>query len=163
MIEPTFSTNYTLDNYAPMEVWWKDHWSVLGYISTVMTEVGGFQVGFDPRMSQNRHSYRVMSEECAKPKRPNPATSGLMGAPVMEERYSTRIKEGEDLVAIRGHDDHCSVQDLAAAGLFTIDADDVQPGVTLKFSDKGFAVSSALMRHKQEGNNFASFVYMELA
>lgn len=153
-----FSDTYTNEDYAPMEVWAKDHWSCLAYIGTIMTEMGGFQVGFDGRMSQNRRNFRVMQQFCPNPKRPNPANAAL----VMDERYSTRIKEDGKDVSIRGHDDHCSVQDMAKAGLFTVGPEDYDVGDTLTFSDKGYAVSAALTRHKQEGGNFANFTYIEL-
>lgn len=158
MTDVTFSENYTTETYAPMEVWAKDHWSCLAYINSIMTDMGGFQVGFDGRMSQNRRNFRVMQQFCPNPKRPNPANAAM----VMDERYSTRIREGEERTSIRGHDDHCSVQDMANAGLFTVGADDYDVGDTLTFSEKGYAVSAALARHKQEGGNYADFTYIEL-
>ncbi len=43
---------------VPVELWSKDHWSTLAYIETVMVEHGGrFEVGWDPRMRQNRRNF----------------------------------------------------------------------------------------------------------
>ena len=114
----------------------------------------GFQVGYDPRMTHNRRNFRVMIEQCRHPKRSG--STNLVG-PVMEERYSTRINEGGKSVMVRGHDDWASVQDAAAAGLFTVDADGVEPGAYLKFSALGEKVVEALSKHKRDGASFATF------
>ena len=139
-----------MDDYIAMNRWSKDHWSTLAYLETVMVDCGGFQVGSDPRMRSNRRHFRVMHEECPRPKR---ATRGAGGV-AMNAEHGTRLNDG---CVVANHDDWMCVQDMAAAGLFTVGADEVQPGQTLHLSSRGQDVVAALRAHKAAGGNFAQF------
>lgn len=140
-----------MDEYIPMNKWSKDHWSTLAYLETVMVDAGGFQVGSDPRMRSNRRHFRVMHQECPKPKRP---TKDWALGVVMDASHGTVLKDGS---SVANHDDWMCVQDMAAEGLFTTDVDGVQPGETLHLSARGLALAAALRAHKAAGGTFASF------
>lgn len=144
----TFSSG----DYIPMSYWGKDHWSTLAYAESVMVECGGFQVGADARMKSNRRNFRVMAQECARPKRPGKPTSSI--AMVMQPEHSTKLNDGQ---VVDNHDDWSCLQDMAAAGLFIQNATGVQPGVTLALSEKGNAVANALREFKRNKGQFAQF------
>lgn len=141
------------DGYVPETLFGKDHFSTLAYAETVMVDCGGFQVGADPHMRAGRRHFRVMMEECRKPKRVK-AGNLASNCVVMDRKYSTALKDG---TVVDGHDDFHCLQDLAAAGYFETPADEMQPGVVLKLSDRGREVVSALRNHKTSGGTFASF------
>lgn len=159
---PTKST-FRADDCIPIEMWGRDHWSTLAYAVTQMVECSGFQVGFDPRMRANRRHFRVMWEECPRPKRSAPATSFGYG-PLPVGKYGTRLADGSE---VDGHDDWCCLQDMAKAGLFAAldeggaprpcDDVDVQPGAVLRLSPLGLEVAAALRAHKIAGGGFAAF------
>lgn len=144
---------YSKDDLLPMDVWGKNHWSTLAYIETVMVETGGFEVGFDARMTQNRRHFRVMSEQNPKPIRPGRSISMSFAKP-MDPQYSTMLNNGQQ---VEGHDDWCCVQDFAASGLLT--TSEFEPKDVLHLSEQGQAVCAALRVHKQKGGNFAEFKY----
>lgn len=144
---------FSVDDYIPMEFWGKNHWSTLAYIETVMVETGGFEVGFDPRMTQNRRNFRVMAEQNPKPKRPGRTPSMAFSSP-MDVKYSTALNNGQK---VDRHDDWCCVQDFAASGLLT--TKEFEPKDVLHLSEFGQKVCAALRIHKQNGHNFASFQY----
>jgi len=151
MTEQADRNTFTADDVIPPVHWGKDHWTTLGYVDVVMTDVAGFQVGFDPRMRSNRRHYRVMMEGCPSPKRAaGVGREGLTSSP----DAGSRLRDG---TTARGHDDWCCIQDMADAGLFTVPADDIQPGVTLHFSPKGQEWAAALRRFKQGGGSFTDF------
>lgn len=154
----------TLDQYVPVNLFGKDHWSTLAYIETVMTDLGGFQVGFDPRMRQNRRSYRVMTEQCPKPRRATMANAMQWGG--WDNKYSTVLK---DKTMIENHDDWACVQDMAEAGFLevfdttkkrTATAADCEPGTLLHLSPLGRATSNKLREHKAGGGTFSNFEYV---
>lgn len=150
MPAPIASTQFTKDAIIPPSAWGKDHWSTLAYAETVMVESSGFQVGSDARMRQGRRNFRVMGEQCAAPRRP---TSGGV-AQVMDDSHGSRLNDG---TYVPGHDDWHCIQDMAAAGFFTVGQEGVQPGVTLHLSELGAGVSNALRAHKRAGGYFANF------
>lgn len=139
------------DAFVPMAQWAKDHWSTFAYVDAVMVDCGGFQVGLDPRMKANRRHFRVMGEECQRPRRPS--GGGASMAIAMAPEHATRLKNG---TTVAGHDDWMCLQDMAEAGLFA-DGSEVRPGETLHLSPKGRALIAALREHKAGGGNFASF------
>lgn len=139
---------YTVDDYIPAMAWGKDHWSTLAYVETVAVECQGFQVGSDSRMRSNRRNFRVM-QACPRPRRPGPRAAGI----VMSDGHGTRLKDG---TLVDGHDDWNCLQDLAEAGLFTLAASGVEPGVTLHLSAKGQAWCAALRAHKQNGGMYSN-------
>lgn len=139
------------DAYVPMNQWSKDHWSTLAYVETVMVDCAGFQIGADPRMRSNRRHTRVMQEECARPKRTSKVRSPCL---TMDPSQGTRLKDG---TVLAGHDDWMCVQDMAEAGLFTVNADGVEPGQTLHLSPLGQDICAQLRAHKAQGGQFAGF------
>jgi len=143
------------DEYIPMAKWGKDHWSILAYLETVEVECGGFQVGFDGRMRQGRRNFRVMPQECPKPKRFDKCPR-LQDAEPMEHEHGTRLNDG---TVVEGHDDWCCIQDMAMDGLFTTKLISVEPGKILHLSKIGWNIVNALRKHKAEGGSFASFQF----
>jgi len=141
------------DEYISMAKWGKDHWSTLAYLETVEVECGGFQVGFDGRMRQGRRNFRVMSQECPKPKRPSKCPRPQDAEPMGRED-GTRLNDG---TVVEGHDDWYCVQDIAMESLFTTGVDSVEPGSILHLSKRGWDVVNALRKHKAGGGNYASF------
>jgi hypothetical protein len=144
------------DGYVPIERFGKDHWSTLAYAESVMMECAGFQIGFDPRMRQNRRHYRVMMNECRHPARPTSASDhGCM----WNDKYSTVLSDGS---LVSGHDDWHCVQDMAEAGLLAVQgrvigAEDCEPGVTFLLSELGREAASHLREHKSQGGIFGTF------
>lgn len=63
-------------SYVPVARWGRDHWRCLAYVEAIMVEMAGFQVGADPRMTANRRHYRVMAEQCPRPKPPGSSGDG---------------------------------------------------------------------------------------
>lgn len=138
------------NDYVPMALWSKDHWSTLGYVESVIVDCAGFQVGADPRMRSNRRHFRVMHEECPRPKRFGKTAMGV----VMNAEHGTRLKDGS---TVPNHDDWMCIQDMAAEGFFTVGPDEIEPGVTISLSKKGMAFAESLRRHKSNGGVFANF------
>lgn len=147
----------TVDDNIPMELWGKDHWSTLAYIETVMVDCNSFQVGLDARMKSNRHHFRVMSEQCSKPKR---VGSHSGHAVVMQPEHATVLNDGS---LIKRHDDWCCLQDMAVAGLLSLPQEDIEPGVHIHLSDLGREVANRLREHKAKGGQFAAFRFENMA
>lgn len=144
------------DGYVALEKFGKDHWSTLAYAETVMVECKGFQVGFDPRMRQCRHHYRVMREQCRSPKRPTSAPDHRC---MWKPEYATVLNDGS---MVEGHDDWHCIQDMINAGLFSLDGKamevgDCEPGVVLHLSDLGRDYVNQLREHKARGGSFGTF------
>lgn len=141
------------ERFIPMGEWGRDHWRQLAYVEAIAVDMGGFQVGFDPRMSANRRNFRVMYEQCPKPKRMSniPADRAM----VMRSEHATRMAGGAQ--PDPHHDDWCCVQDIAAEGLFTVGPERVQPGEFLHFSPKGLELVGALRKFKAAGGQYAQF------
>jgi len=144
------------DGYVPLELFGKDHWSTLAYAETVMVDCGGFQIGLDPRMRQCRRHYRVMHDFCKNPKRLSSAPNhGCM----WNDNYSTTLNDGSKVI---GHDDWHCIQDLAEAGMFSVEgkviaAADCEPGETLLLSELGREYVGRLRDHKSQGGTFSNF------
>ncbi|UTU09558.1 hypothetical protein CcrBL47_gp272c [Caulobacter phage BL47] len=146
------------DGYVPITLFGKDHWSMLAYAEIEAVECGGFQVGFDARMRQGRQHFRVMHEECRRPKRINGGHQGV----VMRAEHGSRLNDG---TYIENHDDWHCVQDMVAAGLMGVKkrdlilplVEEMEPGVFLHLTSLGHDVVSRLRRHKADGGNFAGF------
>jgi hypothetical protein len=134
-----------------MDHWGQDHWSMFAYMATVMFEYGGFQCGFDPKMRQNRRNFRIMMDQYPYPKRNGKSNAKGM---VMDERSKSRLTDAE---ASATHDDWHCVQDMANAGLLNVTAGQVQPGVWLHFSERGYKYLDLLNKHKMTGGSFSDF------
>lgn len=151
-------------DYVPLSNFGRDHWSTLAYADTIIPDHCGFQVGFDGRMRQGRAHFRVMHGQCPTPRRTRPA--GVSQSMVMENRYSTPLKDG---TTVEGHDDWHCVQDLVDAGLMGIRrgdlivplVEDVEPGVDLFLTTLGEKVVTALKRHKADGGSFRSWAELD--
>ncbi len=117
-----------------------------------MVDCGGFQVGRDPKMKSNRRHFRVMAELCPNPKR-NDKKGSL--AIIMQPEHATILNDKQQ---VANHDDWCCMQDMAAAGLFDLDVDAIEPGTTLHLSVHGQNIVAALRNHKANGGRFADFV-----
>lgn len=135
----TENTTIREDEFVPMDLWGKDHWSTLGYIETKLVE-GPCKVSFDARMRQNRRHYRVLME-----------ARHHDGVP-MSPQYGSRLNDGTYLP---WHDDWCCVQDMIAAGLFKDGK--WGKGFSLKLTDEGHIATAALRKHKIEGGGFSTF------
>lgn len=144
----------TVDDYIPLALWSKDHWSTLAYVETVLVDCAGFQVGADPRMRSNRAHFRVMRQQYPRPKRATISTIGSMGVAMDEQAHGTRLKDG---TIVAKHDDWCCLQDMAHEGFFTCRPDGIEPGATIDFSRKGAKVANELREHKARGGNFGDF------
>jgi hypothetical protein len=144
---------FTRDDYLPPSTWGKDHWSTLAYAETVMTECGGFQLGLDPRMRMSRKTYRVMSD-CPSPKRHSSTLNLLRATRPLEPGDGTRLKDSS---TVSGHDDYACLEDMAQLGFFDLGPVGFKAGKTLRLSELGRKVTSALRSHKQDGHNFADF------
>lgn len=142
--------NAACEEMVPLARWGRDHWSLLLYIDAVLTDCAGFQVGFDPRMRQNRRHFRVMSMECPKPRRTNNPGNGIP----MDPKYGSRLGDGS---FIEGHDDWMCVQDMAEEGFFEGNPNP-QPGVVLKLSSRGRLMADNLRRHKANGGTFSNYI-----
>jgi len=167
VLKIVFANEFT-DEFVPLQMFGKDHWSTLAYIETVMVDANGrgFQVGLDARMRSNRHNHRVMFQECRRPYRPSGGGIGIT-MPTITREQGTILKDGR---LVPGHDDWQCVQDFANLGYFeavvyprrtkrtVIGADDVQPGVYLHLSPKGRAVLAQLRDFKASGGNFKDFM-----
>ena len=143
---------YNIDDYIPIELFGKDHWSTLAYVETVMTDIGGFQIGRDPKMRSNRRNFRVMAEECPSPYRAVNKVShpGV----VMQDHHSTILKNGQ---VVKGHDDWSCLQDLANAAFFDTNAYDIQPDTVIKLSTYGRTIANQLREFKSNGGSFKEF------
>jgi hypothetical protein len=100
-------------------------------------------------MRQNRRNYRVMMEDCKKPKRPSPSnsTAGCLWKP----EYTSRLNDGVS----ENHDDWSCVQDMVHFGILK---GKCAPGETLHFTRKGRSLYNKLIKHKQTGGQYSNFV-----
>jgi hypothetical protein len=137
--------------HIPMEQWGNDHWSSLGYIETVMVDVGCFQIGSDPNMRFNQRNLDMLEESCPSPKRIGPQGRATEA---MHPEDATLLKDG---VQIDQHDDWNCIQDMALSGLFTISLEELQPGAKLRFSEKGQLLAAMLRQHKAAGDSLETF------
>lgn len=152
----SIASAYKPDDLIPVAAWGRDHWSLLGYIETVIEAMGDFQVGFDARMRQNRRNFRVMENLSPRPRRINhtPASLGV----TMDVKYASRLLDGSQ--PDWTHDDWCCVQDMVTAGfLFNCSNGqaDIEPLSSLKFTAEGVRVAQALRLHKMNGGTFSNF------
>jgi len=134
------SKKYTSEEYIPVEVWGKDHWSTLAYIDALMVDhKGKFEMKGDARMRSNRRHFRLM-----------PTPNGV----TMSPEHGSRLLDGS---IVAGHDDWCCVQDFANAGLLNRTPEQLEPGVVFKLSTKGNELVERLRVHKKNGGTFSNF------
>lgn len=140
----------TADDFVPVELFGKDHWSTLAYIETKLVDGGGYSVRFDPRMRQNRRHFRHLSGNKQN------------GVP-MDVNAGSRLADG---TFIKGHDDWQCVQDMLHIGWFKGTDGDWDAGMPLKLTPLGVVAAAAVREHKMSGGNFATagpFVLAKLA
>jgi hypothetical protein len=141
---PAEESELKFDDYVPVNLWGKDHWSTLLYFETVQVEYGKFTIKFDPRMRSNRRNFRILKEESDKPN---------LQAVVMDTGSGSRLKDG---TFVKKHDDWCCIQDFIFHGL--VDGQlATEPGAELRLTDKGFTIVHALRRHKANGGHIGTF------
>ena len=146
---------FAQDQFIPMAHWGRDHWTTLAYMDHVMTDCAGFEVGLDPRMRSNRHNYRIMFPRAARrPARLGQTAAAQALAIAMKPEHTSRLSGG---AVSTNHDDWSCIQDMAAAGLLTVDPSGVEPGEVLHWSDAGRALAAELRAHKAAGGNCSVF------
>lgn len=147
-------TNHTytpVRTTTPMGLWGKDHWSLLGYVESVLVECKRFELGQDARMRMNEATLNNMRIHNPNPKRP---TGKQSLAIAMRPEHGTRLKDNQVLI---NHDDLECLKDFADTKLIDLKAEDLRPGAFLSLSDKGQKLSYAVRKHKAGGGNFANF------
>lgn len=142
------------DNFIPIQLWGKDHWSTLAYLETHDVNKGGFKVQFDPKMRQNRRNFRIM------PRLKQSQQEMGIGV-VMNPDYGSRLNNGK---YAKNHDDWNCVQDFAEVGFLrigenTISADEVQPKEVLHLTDLGRSCAARLREHEANGGTFSNFKF----
>lgn len=147
-MEPDFSRRSNDGQYISIELWGRDHWSMLAYFETVQVERGFFRVEFNARMRQKRHHLRVM-----------PGRRGDYDGIPMRPEHGSRLNNG---TYIENHDDWDCVQDFANAGLLKQSPEKVDVNERLTLSDRGHEFCAALRRHKASGGSFSSFRCVQL-
>lgn len=120
--------------------WGRDHWSVFGYIGSLLT--GGVKLGV-PDRDRMRCDVGI-----------HPALIGprLAGSPMAHSKYPTRLKGG---VEVSDHDDWSCADDMEAAGLFSWEGTGINP--VFRLTDAGWKVLHELNEHKGRGGQFADF------
>lgn len=145
--------DYTQE-YVPVNLFGKDHWSTFAYVETVMVDKKCFKVQADPRMRSGRRNFRVMIDQSdGVPEGIHPFGYTRIFGTAEGHKYPTRLNDGSE---IEKHDDWDCLQDCAAAGFFTVQ--EIEPGVELHLSDLGHKVANQLREHKRKGGNFHGFV-----
>ena len=129
--------------YIPIELWGRDHWSLLAYIETVVVDCARMTIYRNPRMRHNRRHFRVM-----------PCGKDSIQAVVMGSDHGTRLNDGS---YVPSHDDWNCVQDMAEAGMLSCGVDQIEPGNTFRLSDKGLDLAGQIRRHKANGKPFSTF------
>ena len=123
-----------------MALWGKDHWSTLGYIETRIVDYKGVPDRDHMRCDGERH----------------PGLAGRAATRPGSKKCPTRLKHGKLLY---DHDDWDCVEDMIAEDLLKWEGTGIHPEFVL--TKRGKAVCAALRVHKQDGGNFAQFVYQE--
>ncbi len=137
-------------DFIPVEKWGKDHWSVLAYAESCAVDHNGVLTNAKMRCNSRLHRLFVYVD----------------GHGVMHDggQYPTRLKEG----VLENHDDWSCLEDIAAAGLITIEwripyraraAVFGNGEARILLTPLGFQVSAALRAHKAAGGQFAGFNY----
>lgn len=144
--QPAVANTVYTDRYVPMELWGKDHWSTLAYLETVQVDHKMLMMHSDARMRQNRRHFRILGAR--RPALP------------MQREHGSRLNDGS---YVPGHDDWNCVQDMAHAGLLSINSDDLGPGVVFTLVARGLALAHELRIYKANGGNFQTFKPAELS
>lgn len=134
------------DDYIPIELWGKDHWSTLAYLEACAVDCHGLVD--NRRMRCNPRLHREFAYV-------NP-----FGRVVDGSRYPTRTKAGD----VQPHDDWSCLEDLVAAGLvrayWRLRYPERSFGgaqTKVELTDLGLTIVAALRAHKARGGSFAGF------
>lgn len=137
---------------VPPKKFSKDHWTLLAMIDT--QHAGGEKVFLDPRrMRCNPYRHPQHALDHAERKWKNEFGTRLQGYFECEGRYDPIIAE-EAGVQIGIHDDWDCLTDLENGGFIKII--DKQHCVV---TEKGMDAITKLRAHKQQGGQYARFVY----
>lgn len=122
----------------------KDHWSMLGYISTVVMDRQGVMQGDKIRVNETKH-IGIDRGRC----------SGMAWNPEHGTRLHGYFENRNDkTLLLPDHDDIDCAEDMEAEGLVTL-------GTTVscfvQLTDKGRDFAQVLNRHKEDGGHFAEF------
>lgn len=136
--------------YIPINRWGKDHWSMLGYIGTVVVDYNGIMNGSRIRVNPNKrigierpYHIRMASEDASR----------------WEPSWGTRLhgyfqNKQDKTLQLPEHDDIDCCFDMEAEGLITMGT---TVSLFVQLTEKGREFEEALRRHKQDGKNFADF------
>lgn len=127
---------------VPMSSWGKDHWSTLAYIETRIVDYKGRPDSDHMRCDPERH--------------PGLAGRSPISYGIRDKKYPTRLKGKQES---HDHDDWDCLEDAVAEGLIEWKGTGMYPVFVL--TDRGRTVCAALRQHKQDGGQFAQFVYRE--
>jgi hypothetical protein len=120
-------SSHPRDQYVPMSLFGKDHWSTLGYIETRMVDHGGYMIACDARMRTLAHNHRIFSYRPTDNLQKQGCSLAMLGKRG-DGPDNDNVKNGSflnDGSRLPKHDDWDCIQDLAAAGLLIGDATDV--------------------------------------
>ena len=150
-----------LDGHVAEDLFSEHHFKTLMHVDRVCTELnGGFEVGLDAFMRNNKGSFNVLSKRFNKPLRPADFPRYPKGK---VPRIDTVLRDGS---VVTEHDDWSCVHDMGQVGYFyTIrggqrtkgTANEIMPGTTIYISPRGRAVVEALKTHLVENRDCTSF------
>lgn len=131
--------------HLPMEVWGKDHWSLLAFIECLCVDQKGV---LDDK--------RRMNMRC------NPARHPMhgyfpRGDVPWKPDYGSRLKHyfQDKAHQMPEHDDFDCAEDFEHAGLLENNGTGINP--VWKLTPKGLEITAKLRAHKANGGNFSSF------
>ena len=135
--------------YIPVHRWGKDHWSMLGYIGTVVSDYDGIMNGSRIRVNPNKHVGIARHDHFR------------LGDsfPLWQDSWGTRLhgyfeNKQDKTLQLSDHDDIDCCFDMEAEGLITMGT---TVSMFVQLTEKGREFEEALRRHKQDGGHFAGF------
>lgn len=128
------------ENFIPMELFGKDHWSTFAYLETRCVDHDGMPDRSHMRTDPDLHPGLGHTR------------GGLPDPDLPRKKYPTRLNNGTE---IHDHDDWNCVEDLEAAGLLKWEGTGMYPIFVL--TDKGKTVAGRLRAYKSNGGAFHTF------
>lgn len=135
------------NDYIPIILWGRDHWSAFAYLETRTVDYGG--VVDNEKMRCNPRLHRIFANQA------NRLFSG---------NYPTRLAHGE---TIEPHDDWSCLEDMARADLlrawFRQQSDEMfgSGQARIELTDEGRRIAGLLRKHKAGGGNFGNFAVLD--
>lgn len=150
-----------MNHSTPVEMYGKDHWSMLAYVESCCVEgQGGIGTlnGSRMRCNQSRHPLHAghLSDIAGWKLSYSTRLAGFFDFP---ERNVPEAAISEGL-QLRDHDDWDCLDDLAEAGFVEILS---LANAQVKMTEQGMAVVARLRAHKAAGGMFANFAPREPA